>query len=233
MSVTIKIDHAHKCYGSNVIIEALSVNIREGEFFTLLGPSGCGKTTTLRMIAGFESPDEGEIYLGDQPINALTPNMRDTAMVFQSYALFPHYNVYDNIAYGLKLRKVPKAEMAERIAKILDLVENASNKKAKAPTIPQASLPTSTANRLNWYRRHARRQSFSMASFLLLVQAALYAASAFRVCSARAASASWAASLSCLARSRPERFATSRISSSSCIIFSSLMLNLLIYRLMP
>jgi iron(III) transport system ATP-binding protein len=75
------------------------------------------------MIAGFESPDEGEIYLGGEPINALTPNKRDTAMVFQSYALFPHYNVYDNVAYGLRLRKVPKAELDERVRNILRLVE--------------------------------------------------------------------------------------------------------------
>ena len=100
-----------------------SLVIEPGEFVTLLGPSGCGKTTTLRMIAGFESPDEGEIYLGGQPINELTPNKRDTAMVFQSYALFPHYNVYDNVAYGLKLRKVPKAEAQQRIERILSLVE--------------------------------------------------------------------------------------------------------------
>ena len=99
-----------------------SLVIEPGEFVTLLGPSGCGKTTTLRMIAGFESPDEGEIYLGDA-INALTPNKRDTAMVFQSYALLPHYNVFDNVAYGLKLRHVPKEEIRERVMKILDLVE--------------------------------------------------------------------------------------------------------------
>ncbi len=100
-----------------------SLVIEPGEFVTLLGPSGCGKTTTLRMIAGFESPDEGEIYLGDEAINTLTPNKRDTAMVFQSYALLPHYNVFDNVAYGLKLRHVPKEEIRERVMKILDLVE--------------------------------------------------------------------------------------------------------------
>ena len=97
--------------------------IEPGSFVTLLGPSGCGKTTTLRMIAGFESPDEGEIYLGHEAINELTPNKRDTAMVFQSYALLPHYNVFDNVAYGLKLRKVPKEEIQERVMNILKLVE--------------------------------------------------------------------------------------------------------------
>ena len=123
MSVGIHFEHIVKKYGENVIIPDLNLDVREGEFFTLLGPSGCGKTTTLRMIAGFESPDEGEIYLGAEPINALTPNKRDTAMVFQSYALLPHYNVFDNVAYGLKLRKVPKDEIRERVMHILDLVE--------------------------------------------------------------------------------------------------------------
>jgi iron(III) transport system ATP-binding protein len=104
-------------------VKDVSLDIEPGSFVTLLGPSGCGKTTTLRMIAGFESPDEGEIYLGGEPINHLTPNKRDTAMVFQSYALFPHYNVYDNVAYGLRLRKVPKAELDERVRNILRLVE--------------------------------------------------------------------------------------------------------------
>ena len=125
----VRLEHISKIYkdpktGKDFYaVNDASLTIEPGSFVTLLGPSGCGKTTTLRMIAGFESPDAGEIYLGDQAINALTPNKRDTAMVFQSYALFPHYNVYDNIAYGLKLRKVPKKEMDERIERILDLVE--------------------------------------------------------------------------------------------------------------
>jgi len=125
----VRLEHISKIYNDPktgkqfYAVHDVSLNIAPGSFVTLLGPSGCGKTTTLRMIAGFESPDEGEIYLGQEAINALTPNKRDTAMVFQSYALFPHYNVYDNIAYGLKLRKIPKAEMNARIEKILDLVE--------------------------------------------------------------------------------------------------------------
>jgi len=125
----VRLEHISKIYkdpktGKDFYaVNDVSLTIEPGSFVTLLGPSGCGKTTTLRMIAGFESPDAGEIYLGDQAINALTPNKRDTAMVFQSYALFPHYNVYDNIAYGLKLRKVPKKEMDERIERILELVE--------------------------------------------------------------------------------------------------------------
>ena len=104
-------------------VHDVSLTIEPGSFVTLLGPSGCGKTTTLRMVAGFESPDEGEIFLGAEAINELPPNKRDTAMVFQSYALFPHYNVFDNVAYGLKLRKVAKAEIERRVHEILDLVE--------------------------------------------------------------------------------------------------------------
>ena len=99
-------------------VKDTSLDIEPGTFVTLLGPSGCGKTTTLRMIAGFESPDEGEIYLGGEAINK-----RDTAMVFQSYALLPHYNVFDNVAYGLKIRKISKEEIRERVMNILKLVE--------------------------------------------------------------------------------------------------------------
>ena len=125
----VKLDHISKIYqdpktGEDFYaVKDVSLDIAPGSFITLLGPSGCGKTTTLRMIAGFESPDEGEIYLGGEAINELTPNKRDTAMVFQSYALFPHYNVFDNVAYGLKLRKVPKAEIERRVTEILAMVE--------------------------------------------------------------------------------------------------------------
>ena len=125
----VRLEHISKIYqdpktGKDFYaVKDTSLTIEPGSFVTLLGPSGCGKTTTLRMIAGFESPDEGEIYLGDEAINALTPNKRDTAMVFQSYALLPHYNVFDNVAYGLKLRKVPKDEIKRRVMAILDLVE--------------------------------------------------------------------------------------------------------------
>ncbi len=125
----VRLDHISKIYKNPktgkdfYAVHDVELSIEPGSFVTLLGPSGCGKTTTLRMIAGFESPDEGEIYLGGEAINELTPNKRDTAMVFQSYALFPHYNVYDNVAYGLKLRKVPANEIKERVTKILKLVE--------------------------------------------------------------------------------------------------------------
>lgn len=103
-------------------VDDISIDIKAGEFVTLLGPSGCGKTTTLRMIAGFEIPTAGEIYLGGDVINDLTPDKRDTAMVFQSYALFPHLNIYDNIAYGLKLKKLSKSEIETKVKNIIELV---------------------------------------------------------------------------------------------------------------
>ena len=125
----IRLEHISKIYqdpktGKDFkAVNDANLVIEPGSFVTLLGPSGCGKTTTLRMIAGFESPDEGEIYLGNEAINELTPNKRDTAMVFQSYALFPHYNVFDNVAYGLKLRKMDKDVIRKKVMDILDLVE--------------------------------------------------------------------------------------------------------------
>ena len=125
----VRLEHISKIYkdpktGKDFYaVQDTTLDIEPGTFVTLLGPSGCGKTTTLRMIAGFESPDEGDIYLGDEAINALTPNKRDTAMVFQRYALLPHYNVFDNVAYGLKIRKLPKEEIQKRVMDILKLVE--------------------------------------------------------------------------------------------------------------
>lgn len=124
----VRLEHISKIYkdpktGKDFYaVKDANLEIEPGSFVTLLGPSGCGKTTTLRMIAGFESPDEGEIYLGNEAINALTPNKRDTAMVFQSYALLPHYNIFDNVAYGLKLRKMDKEVIKQKVTDILGLV---------------------------------------------------------------------------------------------------------------
>lgn len=108
--------------GSFRAVDEVSLSINSGEFVTLLGPSGCGKTTILRMIAGFEVPSSGEILLNHTVINNLTPDKRDTAMVFQSYALFPHYNVFDNIAYGLINKKLDKNTIQEKVMQILELV---------------------------------------------------------------------------------------------------------------
>jgi iron(III) transport system ATP-binding protein len=107
---------------SVIAVNHINIEIPEGEFVTLLGPSGCGKTTTLRMIAGFEDPTEGTIEIGTQEITSLTPDKRDTAMVFQSYALFPHYDVYNNISYGLRLKKLPEKVISEKVNKIISLV---------------------------------------------------------------------------------------------------------------
>ena len=105
-----------------VAVDGADFTINPGELVTLLGPSGCGKTTTLRMIAGFELPTTGRIRIDAEDITLLPPNKRDTAMVFQSYGLFPHMNVFDNVAYGLRLRKVPQKELSERVMRYLGMV---------------------------------------------------------------------------------------------------------------
>ena len=113
-----------------VAVKDFNLSMNKGEFITLLGPSGCGKTTTLRMIGGFESPNRGDIFLDGVKINDVPANKRDTCMVFQSYALFPHMNIYKNVAYGLELKKLPKGEIKKRVEKMLDLVglEGLSNR---------------------------------------------------------------------------------------------------------
>lgn len=123
MSVEININKAVKKYGNLTIIPGLDEHIKNGEFFTLLGPSGCGKTTLLRMIAGFNSIEGGTIAFNDKVINDIPAHERNIGMVFQSYAIFPHLTVRENVEYGLKLRKLPKAEMKEKVDKILDVVQ--------------------------------------------------------------------------------------------------------------
>ena len=113
----------HSRRGSVAAVEHLDLAIAEGEFFSLLGPSGCGKTTTLRMIGGFEEPSRGRILLHGTDVVGVPPNRRDVNMVFQSYALFPHMSVYDNVAFGLERKSVPKAETKRRVAEILELVQ--------------------------------------------------------------------------------------------------------------
>ena len=123
MSNSVIIKNAIKNYGDFIALKGVSLDIKEGEFFTLLGPSGCGKTTLLRMIAGFNSIEGGEFYFGDRLINAVPAYKRDIGMVFQNYAIFPHLTVEENVAYGLKARKVPKAEIAPRVKEALELVQ--------------------------------------------------------------------------------------------------------------
>lgn len=123
MSNKVIIKDAVKKYGDFTALNGVSLDIEEGEFFTLLGPSGCGKTTLLRMIAGFNSIEGGEFYFGNKLINSVPAHKRDIGMVFQNYAIFPHLNVRDNVAYGLKARKTPKAEIDKRVSEALELVQ--------------------------------------------------------------------------------------------------------------
>lgn len=119
----VDIKDVNKIYGTNHVVKDLNLQVEEGEFLTLLGSSGCGKTTTLRMIAGFEEPTTGSIKVEGEPIEDKEPYERNVNTVFQSYALFPHYNVFDNVAYGLRLRKMDKDIIRKKVLEILDLVE--------------------------------------------------------------------------------------------------------------
>lgn len=112
-----------KAFGDTQVLKGIDLNIAKGEFITLLGASGCGKTTTLRIIAGLETPDKGQVFLDGQDITGLEPNKRSVNTVFQSYALFPHMNVAENIGYGLKLKKVPKNLIAQKVEEMLELVQ--------------------------------------------------------------------------------------------------------------
>ncbi len=123
---SIKFTGVHKSFGTNKIIKDFNLQGKEDEFLVLVGPSGCGKSTLLRMIAGLEKIDDGEIFINDQKINELHPSKRQTAMVFQSYALYPHMNVYENMSFGLKIEKRPKEEINTKVmqaAKILKIEE--------------------------------------------------------------------------------------------------------------
>ena len=123
MKSHVSIQEATKRFGEIVAVNNISLSIEKGEFFTLLGPSGCGKTTLLRMIAGFYQIDSGNILFGEKIINNVPAHKRDTGMVFQNYAIFPHMTVSENVAYGLKARKVPKPEIKRRVDEALELVQ--------------------------------------------------------------------------------------------------------------
>jgi multiple sugar transport system ATP-binding protein len=120
---TVTFDHVWKRYGDVVAVNDLVLDIQDGEFLVLVGPSGCGKTTSLRMIAGLEEISDGSLRIGDRVVNDLAPKDRDVAMVFQSYALYPHMSVRDNLAFGLKLRKVPKADIERRVNEAARMIE--------------------------------------------------------------------------------------------------------------
>ena len=121
---TLKLDNVKKSFGKTDVIHGVSIDVQDGEFIVIVGPSGCGKSTLLRMVAGLETVSSGEVQIGGNRVNDVEPMDRDIAMVFQNYALYPHMSVFDNMAYGLKIAKVPKREIAERVqsaAKLLQL----------------------------------------------------------------------------------------------------------------
>ncbi len=120
--IIIDIKHVSKSFGDKTVLDDINLYVKRGEFITLLGPSGCGKTTMLRMIAGFTSVDQGEILLDGKDLGGIPPHKRPLNTVFQKYALFPHLDVYDNVAFGLKLKKVPEDEIARKVSKVLKLV---------------------------------------------------------------------------------------------------------------
>src|SRR5256712_7207522 len=111
---TVTMDHVTKRFGEVIAVNDLNIEVKDEEFLVLVGPSGCGKTTALRMVAGLEEQSTGDIFIGQRKVNDVPPKDRDIAMVFQNYALYPHMSVYDNMAFGLRLRKYPKTEIDRR-----------------------------------------------------------------------------------------------------------------------
>ena len=131
MTEAIRFDAVTKRFGDTVAVDGLGISIEQGEFFSLLGPSGCGKTTTLRMVAGFEQPSEGRIFLEGEPVEEVPPYHRNVNTVFQSYALFEHLSVEDNVAFGLKRRKVDSGDIRQRVKDALELVELTGRERSK------------------------------------------------------------------------------------------------------
>ncbi|MBQ6119454.1 MAG: ATP-binding cassette domain-containing protein, partial [Clostridia bacterium] len=121
-NVVIELRHVSVSFDGEQILKDINLNIRNGEFITFLGPSGCGKTTTLRIIAGFLEPDEGEVIFDGKKINGMPPHKRQVNTIFQRYALFPHLNVFENIAFGLRLKKLPKDRIEAKVKEMLSLV---------------------------------------------------------------------------------------------------------------
>src|SRR4051794_38408844 len=127
----VRLEGVTKRFDDVVAVDNLSLEIEHGSFFALLGPSGCGKTTTLRMIGGFEEPTDGKIYLGDTEVSRLPSYKRDVNTVFQSYALFPHLSIFENVAFGLRRKRIGKAEVKERVGEALEIVDLTGREKSK------------------------------------------------------------------------------------------------------
>ncbi len=163
MTKIIETKNLNKIYGNDHVVKDLNIWIKQNQFLTLLGPSGCGKTTTLRMIGGFEAPTSGDIFFMGQRINDVPPYQRQINTVFQKYALFPHLNVYDNIAFGLKIKKVDEKKIAKAVGRMLELVNLKGLDKRKITTLSggqqQHAIRTkgnATRNRHHLYLCHAR-----------------------------------------------------------------------------
>ena len=144
MQSDVKFEGVHKLFGAETAVEDLNLTVEAGEFMVLVGPSGCGKTTTLRMLAGLERPSYGRILIGDKLVNNVSPRYRDVAMVFQSYALYPHMNVYDNLAFGMRARGAAQATVGQRVketAEVLGLGQLLKRRPSPfaAPACPSAS----------------------------------------------------------------------------------------------
>ncbi len=131
----IELKNIRMSYDSEVVLDGIDLTIKDGEFVTFLGPSGCGKTTTLRIIAGFESQDSGDVFFEGQNINAVPPHKRNINTIFQRYALFPHLNVYDNVSFGLKVKKTPKSQIHDKVMEMLELVNLKGLEKRKIDTL--------------------------------------------------------------------------------------------------
>jgi spermidine/putrescine transport system ATP-binding protein len=123
MNPIVQLQNVEKQFGTELVVKGIDLEVEKGEFLTILGPSGCGKTTTLRMIAGFETPTDGQILLEGQNVVDIPPYRRDVNTVFQSYALFPHMTVYENVAYGLRMKGVPKSAQSQRVQEVLHMVQ--------------------------------------------------------------------------------------------------------------
>ena len=147
--VGISLENVSKRFGKVEAVRTLSIDIKEGEFFSLLGPSGCGKTTTLRMIAGFEQPDDGGILLRGTMSPTTPPNRRNVNMVFQHYALFPHMSIFDNVAFALRLKRVPKGEQKQRVEEMLRVVGLEGLEKRK-PDSSRAASSSASRSRARW-----------------------------------------------------------------------------------
>ena len=159
-SLAISLENVSKRFGDVEAVKSIAIAIREGEFFSLLGPSGCGKTTLLRLLAGLEYPNGGRVRIGDTDVTDLPPRKRDLAMVFQSYAVFPHLKVFDNIAFGLRMRKLDRAGIdplrvdAERRFSVLDRAGVPRLRGAAAGLVQEALLLVVSAARWPYWTRY-------------------------------------------------------------------------------